>query len=110
MCLVTFHFFCFSGYPQGLLDGLGALFGASLVAFEWLFGAFAPNHFCRMSFLRNLKAPAGMTIRRSGFLCQITHVYQPPSYSTYRQIMRNFGPRLMEITLKAPDIIEKTKK
>ena len=32
------------------------------------FGAFAPIHFCRMSFLRNLKAPAGMTTRRSGLL------------------------------------------
>ena len=31
------------------------------------FGAFAPNHFCRKSFLRNLKAPAGMTTCRSGF-------------------------------------------
>ena len=30
------------------------------------FGAFAPNHFCRMPFLRNLMAPAGMTTRRSG--------------------------------------------
>ena len=31
-------------------------------------GASAPNHFCRMSFLRNSKAPAGMTTRCSG-LC-----------------------------------------
>ena len=35
------------------------------------FGTFAPNHFCRMSLLRNLKAPAGMTARRSGLLPQI---------------------------------------
>ena len=35
------------------------------------FGAFAPNHFCRMSFLRDLKAPAGMTTRRLGLLSQI---------------------------------------
>ena len=34
-------------------------------------GAFAPNYFCRMSFLRNSKAPAGMTTRRSGLLPQI---------------------------------------
>ena len=46
------------------------------------FGAFAPNHFCRKSFLRNLKAPAGMTTRRSGLLCQLTVVYQWHSYST----------------------------
>ena len=32
------------------------------------FGAFAPNHFFRMAFLRNLKAPAGMTTRGSGLL------------------------------------------
>ena len=35
------------------------------------FGAFAPNDFCRMSPLRNLKAPGGMTTRRSGLLPQI---------------------------------------
>ena len=34
------------------------------------FGIFAPNLFCRTSFLRNLKAPAGMTTRRSGLLPQ----------------------------------------
>ena len=34
------------------------------------FGAFAPNHFCRMPFLRNLEAPAGMTTRRSELLPQ----------------------------------------
>ena len=33
------------------------------------FGAFAPNHFCRMLLLGNLMAPAGMTTRRSGLLC-----------------------------------------
>ena len=31
------------------------------------FGIFAPNHFCRKSFLRNLKAPAGMTLVVRGF-------------------------------------------
>ena len=35
------------------------------------FGAFTPNYFCQVSFLRNLKAPAGMTTRRSGLLPQI---------------------------------------
>ena len=35
------------------------------------FGAFAPNHFAGSHFLRNLKAPAGMTTRRSGFLPQL---------------------------------------
>ena len=35
------------------------------------FGAFAPNHFCRMSVLRNSKAPTGMTTRRLGLLPQI---------------------------------------
>ena len=34
------------------------------------FGALAPNHFCRVSFFGNLKAPAGMTTRRSGLLPQ----------------------------------------
>ena len=38
------------------------------------FGIFAPNHFCWMSFLRNVKAPAGMTTRRSGLLPQTNHV------------------------------------
>ena len=27
----------------------------------------------------------------------------------YRQIVRNFDPRLMELAMKAPDMIEKTK-
>ena len=36
-----------------------------------LFGAFAYIGFCRMSYLRNLEAPAGMTTRRSGLLPQI---------------------------------------
>ena len=35
------------------------------------FGASTPNHFCGMSRLRNLKAPAGMTTRRSGLLPEI---------------------------------------
>ena len=36
------------------------------------FGIFAPNHFCQMSLLRDLKAPAGMTTRRSGLLPPIS--------------------------------------
>ena len=39
------------------------------------FGIFAPNHFCRMSHLRNLKAPAGMTTRRSGLLAHLSFGY-----------------------------------
>jgi len=35
------------------------------------FGAFAPSHFFRVPFLRNSKAPAGMTTRGSGLLPQI---------------------------------------
>ena len=35
------------------------------------FGACAPTHFCRVSFFGNVKAPAGMTTRRSGLLPQI---------------------------------------